>query len=137
MINRIKMRELVVVVVERDFLNSTLQLQLKTPTKHSCESCLKLLSSYCRRAALAGSYSHALVHRKDEDLSVADVSRACAFDDRLYRLFDVVVVYRDGETHLLVKRDFLHRATIHVDVSALLSAAKCVCDGHLVYLAGE
>ena len=92
---------------------------------------------YCRRAALAGSYSHALVHRKDEDLSVADVSRARAFDDRLDRLVDEVVVHRDCKAHLLVERDFLYGASVQVEVSALLSAAKCICDGHLVYLAGE
>ena len=32
---------------------------------------------------------------------------------------------------------FLCGASVQVEVSALLTASKCVCDGHLVYLAGE
>ena len=60
-----------------------------------------------------------------------------SLDDGFYRLLDVVVVHRDGETHLLVERHLFGGAAIHVDVSALLSASQRVGDGDLVDLAVE
>ena len=93
--------------------------------------------SDCVRAALAGADADAFVHREDEDLAVADVAGAGAFDDGLDRLLDEVVVHADGEAHLLVQRHLLGGAAVHVDVAALLPAPERVGDGHLVDLAGE
>src|SRR5437879_2048837 len=47
-------------------------------------------------AGLAGADPHDLLDRGDEDLAVADLSRARRFDDRFYRALDQIV----GDDHL-------------------------------------
>src|SRR5208283_3055961 len=56
-------------------------------------------------AALVGAYAHSLLDRKDEDLSIADLSRLCGLDDGLDRAGDEVVGDGDLDLHLREKID--------------------------------
>src|SRR4051812_13709921 len=42
-------------------------------------------------AALAGANPHDLLHRRHENLAVADLARACRLDDGLDRAFDIAI----------------------------------------------
>src|SRR5262245_60337281 len=64
--------------------------------------------------SLAGPDADHLVDRRDEDLSVADASRACAGDDGLHRLRHTLVGDDHEDLHLGEQGDHVLRATVEL-----------------------
>ena len=87
-------------------------------------------------ATFTGSDADAILHRQDEYLAVADVTRPGPFDDAFDGRFDKIVVDRNRKPYLLQQVDFPQGATPYVHVALLLATAQRIGDGYLEDFAG-
>jgi len=83
------------------------------------------------RPMFAGADADAIVHRQDEDFSVADLSRlarAAAFDDRVDRRFDKIVVHGNLQLHFAEQIDADFAAAIDFGLPFLSAKALDIHD---------
>ena len=76
----------------------------------------------------AGANPDAILKWNNEDLAVADLARACAFDDRINRGLHKIIVHRDLNPRLKPERHFRDVASIGFGIPLLLPASHGIGD---------
>src|SRR5437870_10149496 len=85
------------------------------------------------RSSLAGADADDVLHRGDEDLAVADPSRAGALDYGIDGLGDVLVGHQHGDLHLGKEVDDVLRPTVELRVALLAAEALHLAHGQALH----
>ena len=83
------------------------------------------------RSGFAGTDPDALIHRQNEDFTIADVAGPSAGDDTVDRRLDILIVDRDGNPYRAEQIDFADGTAVGGNVPFLLAASQSVADRHL------
>src|SRR5216683_4275238 len=85
------------------------------------------------RTGFAGANAHRLAQLRNEDLAVANLTRARRFNDGFYYSINLFVIHRQFKFHFWQEVDDVFRSTIELSVAFLPAKAFDLCHGNALY----
>src|SRR5882757_5703884 len=85
------------------------------------------------RTGFTGANAHRLAQLRNEDLAVANLTRARRLNDGFYHSIDLFVVHRQLKLHFWQEVDHVFRSSIEFSVAFLPAKAFDLCHGNALY----
>src|SRR6202035_842356 len=85
------------------------------------------------RTGFTGANAHRLAQLRNEDLAVANLTRARRLNDGFYHSIDLLVVHRQFKFHFWQEVDHVFRSSIKLSVAFLPPKAFDLCHGNALY----